>query len=137
MRLISERHLRDHGGDHGGDQWGDRWLHRSIRGLMRWVREPGSVSPRNPIRTLGVAVWLMAAAHGVGCEEVSDVASVPDAGPEPMIVFEPLDDRRVDLGLQLLERGGYAEAQVAFERSLADHPDHPRRRWREHDATDR
>ena len=73
--------------------------------------------------------WMvLALVLGTGCDEVSDLdqgisTSDPTASPPP-----PLDDRRMDLGLQLLDRGSYPEAQVAFEAVLADHPDHPRPR---------
>ena len=70
-----------------------------------------------------LAVTVMA-----GCEEVSDVSSRSKTVEPPAPKVEPLDDRRIELGLQLLENGAFPEAQVAFEAVVADHPDHPRPR---------
>ena len=81
----------------------------------------------------GSGGMILALSLGMGCEEVSDPGrgstALQEPGPEVEVLVEPLDDRRLDLGLQLLERGGYPEAQVAFEAVITDRPDHPRPRF--------
>ncbi|MBQ71881.1 MAG: hypothetical protein CMJ67_03145 [Planctomycetaceae bacterium] len=71
---------------------------------------------------------ILALVLGAGCDEVSDLPPEPVASAKPSIRVESIDDRRIDLGLQLLERGRYPEAQVTFEAVIVDYPDHPRPR---------
>lgn len=72
--------------------------------------------------------WLVGLGFGVvgGCGEVSDVPPVSGPSGETVSEQAPLEDRRLDLGLQLLAAGSHAEAQVVFEAVLVDHPEHPR-----------
>lgn len=83
-----------------------------------------SSSLRSVIIAGCLTLWLLGV--GLGCDEVSDVPGPPEvaSGGNPGPV--PLDDRRIDLGLQLLAKGNHAEAQVVFEAVLVEHPGHPR-----------
>ena len=63
------------------------------------------------------------------CGELSDVEPASEPVPAEVVAVEPLDDRRLDLGLQLLSGGKFEDARLAFEAVRSDHPNHPRPRF--------
>lgn len=80
---------------------------------------PSSRHHHSALLVLFLGIWG-------GCSEVSDLQTASESSSPAAAAVVVLDDRRIDLGLQLLSGGGHAEAQAAFEAVLADHPDHPR-----------
>ena len=88
-----------------------------------------SFSTRSPSTTSVVIAGCLACLVPfvlAGCDEVSDVPGPSEASSNEVREAAPLNDRRMELGLQLLGKGNHAEAQVVFEAVLADHPEHPR-----------
>lgn len=73
-------------------------------------------------RGIAVAVVL---AVGTACDRDDEVSD--EVPPPPRAAI--LDDDRMALGLQLLERSAPGEARIAFEAVLQDHPGHPRPRF--------
>ena len=63
------------------------------------------------------------------CDEISDVKSGAGTAPIKVSAGEPIQDRRLDLGLQLLSGGQFKDAQLVFEAVLTDQPNHPRPRF--------